>query len=344
MQLVIDTDNALGSRHGDVDDAFAVAALLAGHLPVAAVASVGGNAGEAEADRNNRRLGALCGYRGRYLRGVGAGAPRCNRAEARARRRPEAAPAERIDQAADLWRGDHGPLRYLALGPLTNLAAVLAAAPAGGASPAISEVVLVGGNTSSRGRFPPWWPHEFNLTRDKTAARAVFASGLRLTLVPLDVARGLQVGEGRSACDGGWCDLAELPGPLGRYLRAGSARWLRRARWLRGRPSFAAYDLLAAACVLDPDCVTREPARVRVHRNLWLEIDPAGKAGIAKWPAGAWRALQVVRAFDRALLWRRFVERIAAAGDQLTMGSGAAAAAAEPGAPAGEESAASISP
>jgi inosine-uridine nucleoside N-ribohydrolase len=341
MQLVIDTDNALGSRHGDVDDAFAVAALLADHLPVAAVASVGGNAGEAEADRNNRRLGALCGYRGRYLRGVGAGAPRCNRAEARARRRPEAAPAERIDQAADLWRGDHGPLRYLALGPLTNLAAVLAAAPAApgapgapgapraGASPAIAEVVLVGGNATSRGRFPPWWPHEFNLTRDRPAARAVFASSLALTLVPLDVARRLQVGP---------AELAELAGPLGRYLRAGAARWLRRARRLHGRDSFAVFDLLAAACVLDPDCVRLEAVWARVHRNLWLDFRPGAASG------GTWRELRVVRELDRALLWRRFVERIAAAGDQLTTGSGAAAAAAEPGAAAGEESAASISP
>jgi inosine-uridine nucleoside N-ribohydrolase len=314
--LVVDTDNALGSRRGDVDDAFALAALLAGHLPVAAVASVGGNTGEAEADRNNRRLGALCGYRGRYLRGVAAGG----------RGGGNDAAGERIEQASDLWSGARGPLCYLALGPLTNLAAVLAA---WGAPPAIAEVVLVGGNASSRGRFPPWWPHEFNLTQDRGAARAVLASDLPLTLVPLDVARRLQVGP---------ADLAELPGPLGRLLREGSARWLRRARRLHRRDSFAVFDLLAAAAVLDPDCVERAPARVRVHRNLWLELgadgemdraeadraeadraaadrsdaDRAEDAGAAA--GGGWRPLQVVRAFDRPRLWRRFVERIAARG------------------------------
>ena len=282
MPLVIDSDNAMGSRRGDVDDAFAVAALLAGDLPVAAVASVGGNAGEAAADRNNRRLGALCGYRGRYLRGARAGS----------------GAGERIEQAADLWRGDHGPVRYLALGPLTNLAAVLAAAP-----PGIAEVVLVGGNTRSRGRFPPWWPHEFNLTRDRRAARAVFASGLPLTLVPLDVARRLEVGAP---------DLAELAGPLGAYLRQGSARWLRRARRLRGRAAFPVFDLLAAACVLDPDCVRLEPARVEAHRNLWLDFAPRERSG------RAWRELLVVRDFDRPRLWRRFVERIAAVENRET--------------------------
>src|ERR1700712_2555052 len=71
--LLIDTDNAAGSPSGDVDDAFAIAALLRSGLPVAAVASVGGNTGEAAADRNNRALGEICGYPGPYLRGVQAG-------------------------------------------------------------------------------------------------------------------------------------------------------------------------------------------------------------------------------------------------------------------------------
>src|SRR5947209_14524742 len=49
--LLFDTDNAAGSTSGDVDDAFAVAALLCSGLPVAAVASVGGNTSEAQADQ-----------------------------------------------------------------------------------------------------------------------------------------------------------------------------------------------------------------------------------------------------------------------------------------------------
>src|SRR5215210_747606 len=71
--LLIDTDNAAGSPRGDVDDAFAIAALLRSGLPVAALSSVAGNTSEALADRNNRTLGALCGYGGSYLRGVQAG-------------------------------------------------------------------------------------------------------------------------------------------------------------------------------------------------------------------------------------------------------------------------------
>ena len=128
--LLIDSDNAAGSPRGDVDDAFAIAALLRSGLPVAALASVAGNTSEARAARNNRVLGELCGYGGPYLRGVLAGDV-----------------PDRVDRAG-LW--EKGPLRFLALGPLTNLAAVL--------DRRISEAVLVGSNLSSRGRFPPGGP------------------------------------------------------------------------------------------------------------------------------------------------------------------------------------------
>jgi hypothetical protein len=155
--LLIDTDNAAGSPRGDVDDAFAIAALLRSGLPVAAFSSVAGNTSEALADRNNRTLGELCGYTGPHLRGVHAGDV-----------------PDRIDRAADLRAG--GPLRFLALGPLTNLAAVLGKIE-------IAEAILVGGNLTSRGRFPPWWPHELNLTQDRERR-------LRLGPVPHDRAAG----------------------------------------------------------------------------------------------------------------------------------------------------------
>ncbi len=257
--LLIDTDNAAGSPSGDVDDAFAIAALLRSGLPVAAVASVGGNTSEARADRNNRALGEICGYGGRFLRGVQAGdAP------------------DRIDRAGDLWTG--GPLRFIALGPLTNLAAVLDRG-------AISEVVLVGGNLTSRGRFPPWWPHEFNLTRDPQATRAVFASDLPLTLVPLDVARRLRIGPR---------ELSRLPGELGDFLRRHAARWARRSLLIRGSRRFPVFDLVAAAYAIDPSLAAVEEIRARLHRNLWLEF---GRGD---------RRLRVVRDLDLEGIWQLF--------------------------------------
>ncbi len=252
--LLIDTDNAAGSPSGDVDDAFAIAALLRSGLPVAAMASVGGNTGEAAADRNNRALGELCGYRGPYLRGVAAGDV-----------------PDRIDRT-DL----RAPLRFIALGPLTNLAAVLTRC---------SEAVLVGSNLTSRGRFPPWWPHEFNLTKDRAATRAVFASDLALTVIPLDVARRLRIGPR---------EMRDLQGPLGDFLRRCSVRWSRRSLLLRGSRRFPVFDLAAAAYAIDPSLTAVEDTRVRLHPNLWVEYG-AGE-----------RPVKVVRDLDVDAIWERF--------------------------------------
>jgi inosine-uridine nucleoside N-ribohydrolase len=252
--LLIDTDNAAGSPKGDVDDAFAIAVLLRSGLPVAAVASVAGNTTEALADRNNRTLGELCGYGGPYLRGVHSGDI-----------------PDRIDRA-DLG----GPLRFLALGPLTNLAAVLGKIE-------IAEAFLVGGNLTSRGRFPPWWPHEFNLTKDGEATRAVFASNLPLTIVPLDVARRLRIGPR---------ELREWQGELGDFLRRRAVRWSRRSLLLRGSRRFPVFDLAAAACLIDPSLVTLGETSAQLHANLWLEF---GRGE---------RRIRIVRDLDAEAIWR----------------------------------------
>jgi inosine-uridine nucleoside N-ribohydrolase len=259
--LLIDSDNAAGSPRGDVDDAFAIAALLRSGLPVAGLASVGGNTSEARADRNNRVLGSLCGYSGPYLRGVQAGEV-----------------PDRIDRAG-LWEEE--PLRFLALGPLTNLAAVL--------DRQIEEAVLVGSNLTSKGRFPPWWPHEFNLTKDPAATRAVFASELPLTLIPLDVARKLKTGPQ---------ELRALEGPLGDFLRRSSVRWSRRSLLRRGSRRFLVFDLAAAAYAIDPSLMELEETRVRLHGNLWVEYG-AGE-----------RRVRVVRDLDTSAIWSRFAKLV----------------------------------
>ena len=269
--LLIDTDNALGSPWGDVDDGFALAALLTSGLPVAALASVAGNTSEARAFANNRVLGDLAGYRGRYLRG------------AEAARAAEPPLGQRIDEAVELWEGPE-PLRWLALGPLTNLAAVLDREP----RPRIGEVVIVGGDLTSRGRWPPLWPVEFNLTEDRAAARAVFDSDLPLTIVPLDVARRLRAGPRR---------LAGLTGLLGGHLAKGARRWLWRSRLLKARSSIALFDLLAAAYVVFPEHVHAKTATVRLTPGMLLERLPAGGA--------EGRPARIVRGFDGEAIWAR---------------------------------------
>ena len=70
-----------------------------------------------------------------------------------------------------------------ALGPLTNVASALLAAPDIRGS--VKEVVLMGGAYFAVGNITP--AAEFNIYVDPHAAETVFGSGIKLTVMPLDV-------------------------------------------------------------------------------------------------------------------------------------------------------------
>lgn len=78
-----------------------------------------------------------------------------------------------------------GTIDLLCLGPLTNLARLLAEAP--DAAARIGRVVVMGGAIAERGNAG--LRSEFNLAHDPEAAAAVLAAGLDMTLVPLDATR-----------------------------------------------------------------------------------------------------------------------------------------------------------
>jgi inosine-uridine nucleoside N-ribohydrolase len=237
----------MGSPAGDVDDAFAIAALARSGLPIAGLAACAGNTAEELAHRNNERLAPLVGYAGPLLR---------------------------ARDAAAALRSFGG--RVAALGPLTNVAGAAAAA----------EVVLVGGTLRTRGRWPPLLPHEFNLTCDPGAARALFASTLPLTIVPLDVARGLWVRER---------DLEDIPGAFGELARRESRRWFRRLLWARQTRRFAIYDLVAALYLIGDDGLTMEETTAVMRPNTFLEF---GRGS---------RPVKVCTALRREVLWERFL-------------------------------------
>lgn len=246
--LFVDSDNAMGSPRGDVDDAYAIAALLAAGAPVAAISSCRGNTSEALAYENNLRLARLVGWDGAVIRA----------AEAR----------ERLPD----FDG-----RVLALGPLTNVV------NAGRAS----EIIIVGGNSISHGRWPPLWPHEFNLTRDRAAARAVFALDVPLTIFPLNVARQLTITAG---------DLDAIRGALGDYFRSESRRWFAHLRRVRFTTRFPIYDLAAALYALGETGFTCIDTTAVMRRNTSMVF------GLGK------RRVKLCVALDRDRLWRRFVQ------------------------------------
>lgn len=259
--LYIDTDNAVGSPSGNVDDGFALAALLRSGLRVAAIGVVAGNTSADLAAANTRRLAGLVGYDGPVLGG-------------------ERTDGDETEASRFLQNRDRA-LRVVALGPLTNVGLAVA-----GGAHAITEIVLVGTNPSSRGRRPPVWPHELNLTHDLGASRAVFDSEVPLTVVSLDLCDQLRIGRN---------ELDRMPGGTGEFLRNGSERWLQQRSRLFGLDWFRLCDLVAALVVIDDGMFKSESARVRMHANGWVEYG-----------AGS-REVRRITGFDPGVLWRRFL-------------------------------------
>ncbi len=271
----VDTDLAMGSPRGDVDDGFALAAIAADRgARLLGVSSVFGNTDARRATENARRLLDAAGrsdvpvVRGAASRG---------------------AASEASEALAALPRGAW----LLALGPLTNVAAALARAP--DLARRLAALSVVGGNLTSRGFLPPLWPHEFNLAIDAPAARAVFDAGAPLRLFPLDVLRAFRWGSR---------DLASIGrlSPLGAYLAAGSARWLRRTH-RRLRRAFPPWDLVPALDALGDAGIELERRSIALtKRGLVRDL------GAASGSEGA----HVARRLDPDLLDRAFRGRIAA--------------------------------
>lgn len=83
-----------------------------------------------------------------------------------------------------------GVLDLFCLGPLTNLARLIAAHPA--AARRLRRVIAMGGAVDEPGNVGP--RAEFNIASDPEAAETVLAFGLDLTLIPLDVTRKVRAG------------------------------------------------------------------------------------------------------------------------------------------------------
>ncbi len=264
----VDTDIALGSDGGDVDDGFALAALAAAHrrgaIELLGVSTVFGNTTAARSQECARELLARAGVEVPVLRG--------------AERREAATPASEAIAAVS---GNN--IKIVSLGPLTNLAG---ACRRDAGLPDRATLRAVGGNLSSLGFLPPLWPYEFNLSRDRESARRVLSlRWRRLTLFPLDVVRQITVGSEDLAA------LARVSG-LGGYLAEQSQRWLRRARWRHLGRRFPLWDL---------------PAALDTIGVLSSEIEPRRLAPGARWLLRDSRAFSCLTDFDPPSAWKSFL-------------------------------------
>lgn len=234
LPLFIDSDNALESPFGDVDDGFAIAAILKSGRPVEALASVFGNTFEPWVFKSHQALARECGFSGTILRGA-------------------ATWWTRHSEAADYLAGIDHPIRIVAIGPMTDIALALRKNPA--LERNVREIIFVGMNRLLP--LPAWRIFDFNQWKDPEAMRRVFASKIPLTCIPCDVARAMRVTFEK---------VEALPGRVGRYLPGHSERWFKRSRLFKGIESVPLWDLTAAMYAIEPNLFTTTETTAELTR------------------------------------------------------------------------------
>lgn len=264
----IDTDAACGhGARADPDDCLALV-LLARRpdLQISGISTVFGNAPRETVDWTVRSLAReLAAETGRAIR-VHPGA-------ADVRAGASSSPAQTALEAAL----EEGPLTILALGPLTNVAALLRARP--DLRPRIASLVAVMGRRpghlfhpaegapagSLLGHGPVF--RDFNFALDARAATDLLAMGLPLVLVPYDAARRLEITSGD-------LDRLERAGGAASWAATRSREWA--AYWATdiGRDGFFPFDLIAAAFVIEPRNLRCASVIAWVGRDPLLFVPP----------------------------------------------------------------------
>ncbi len=231
-RLWVDTDIALGADRGDVDDGFALAAVLRAHqIGLATLEGISVVKGNTDVETAQR-----CAHRLVETSEAGTSGRDCGRAYVAG----VATDRDAAEAIAALPSGTS----VVALGPLTNVARALEI------DPSLPERVdlRVVATVLDRRRHPilPWFC--LNLRHDADAARVVMRSWSRnLRILPLDVVATMRVGRARLS------ELRSLEDPsgLGTYLESQSLRWLRQAPLRYQSLEFPVWDLVAALDALD---------------------------------------------------------------------------------------------
>jgi purine nucleosidase len=164
-----------------------------------------------------------------------------------------------VEYLVEILERAEAAITLVATGPLTNVASALVAAPA--IAQRIDRLLLMGG-ALSRGNTTPL--AEFNFHVDPDAAAIVFAAGLRLTMIGLDVTRQARATPARIA------RIEALGNPVAKAI-GGMLRYSLDHVRSRGQAGPAVHDVLVPAYLLRPELFGTRPAHVRVL--AWGETD-----------------------------------------------------------------------
>jgi pyrimidine-specific ribonucleoside hydrolase len=141
------------------------------------------------------------------------------------------------------------PCEILALGPLTNLAAAL------GPKNAVSRLVIMGGAVRVAGNVDSQADAEWNIYADPQAAKKIFASGIPITLIPLDATNHVPIGADYLARfeKGKNTPLGKIAGQI-----------LASSKLLIDTHIFYAWDPLAAVAFTNPEVVKTVPIALSI--------------------------------------------------------------------------------
>lgn len=297
-RLWIDTDAACGNgRRTDPDDCFAIALLAhASDLQIIGISTVFGNAPLGVVDRTTIELA------GRLSAELGLTLPvYSGSATPLAPNTLWARPPAHEALTAAL---EAGPLTVLALGPLTNLAAVLGERP--DLRSRVGRLVAVMGRRPGHifhpaegadagilfGHGPVF--RDFNFVMDIRASLQIVALNLSTTLIPYDAARGIEI----TADD--LDRLSTSDGPIS-WIAERARPWLDYWHEDIGRLGFYPFDLLAAAYAIEPHEFGCAPVRVWVGEDRTLFIPLWRPAALLVGPADMRLELEKADAAGSAL-------------------------------------------
>lgn len=252
IPILLDTD--IGS---DIDDAFAVALILRSpELDLLGVTTVSG-----DTQARARLAAKMLWEAGRRAVPVAAGEPgqplpidQCRWAAGFTS--PQLLREKAVDFLKKQIEKKPGEITLVAIGPLTNIAALFRKYPS--AAGKIKRIVLMGGAIAHGYGNNPQPVPEYNIYSDAPAAQTVFTSGVPILAAPLDVTAMLQLSP------------ADMHRIFTELTPINNALTLLYHLW--GNPTPTLFDPMAVALVIDPTLCETKPLAIEVDAKGFTHV------------------------------------------------------------------------
>ena len=265
--VIIDTD--IGD---DIDDAFALALALASpEIKVIGITTAWGDTAT-----RARLVGRLLRETGRCDIPVAIGVPTktdtpfTQRRWAEAYPTPATAQPQAVDFLLDRIRRDPGQITLVTIAPLTNIGGAIERDPE--TFRKLKRVVMMGGSIQRGYGGSAHAPDaEYNIRMDAAAARALFASGVPIIMMPLDSTIIRLEPKPQS-------QLFAHGTPTTDALTLLYAQWSANNSWNQRIPTL--FDVVPVAAIVDPTLCPTTAARVEVDDRGFTRTVP-GSANAA---------------------------------------------------------------